>query len=75
MCDCVSITLDLEEKTLELLNRPTTVGVNVEVEDTLSSSVVLSTRLSNTIDRSDDFTVDLSKNFARQNVSKLLLSI
>jgi hypothetical protein len=30
--DCVCIALDLEEKTFELLNRPTTVGVNVKVK-------------------------------------------
>jgi hypothetical protein len=39
LCDCVCIALDLEDQTLELLNRPTTVGVNVEVESTSVSNV------------------------------------
>ena len=46
LCNCVSISLDLEDQTLELLNRPTTVGVNVEVESTSVSNVCLSTRTS-----------------------------
>ena len=32
--DSVRFALDLEKQTFELLNRPTTVAVNVEVEDT-----------------------------------------
>ena len=39
-CDCVSITLDLEHETLELLNRPTSIGVNVHVEDACGCGVV-----------------------------------
>ena len=34
LCNRVSISFDLEDQTLELLNRPATVGVNVEVEGT-----------------------------------------
>ena len=43
LTDCVSISFDLEQETLELLNRPATVGVNVEVEDTSVSSCLLYT--------------------------------
>ena len=75
LTDRVCISFDLEEKTLEFLNRPATVGVNVEVEDTSVSSVVLSTSNSVGVDGSNNFTVDLSEDLSREDVSELLLSI
>ena len=75
LCDCVCITLDLEQETLELLNRPATVGVDVEVEYTSSSGVRNSTLLSNLIDGSDDFAVDLSQNLSGENVGEFRFSV
>ena len=68
LCDAVCISLDLENKSLELLNRPATVGVNVEVKYAWGSNISLSTLFSNLIDGSDDFAVDLSKNLSRENI-------
>ena len=75
LCDCVRISLDLENKTFELLNRPTTVGVNVKVESTGSSNVCLSTGFSNLIDGSDNFSIDFRKDFSREDVGKFCLGI
>ena len=75
LCDCVSITLDLEQETLELLNGPTTIGVNVEVESTSGSNVLNSTLLSNLVDSSDNFAVDLSKNLCGENVCEFRFSV
>ena len=75
LTDCVSISFDLEQKTFELLNRPTTVGVNVEVEDTSVSGVVLSTSNSVGVDGSNNFAVDFSKDLSAEDVSEFLLSI
>ena len=55
---------------LELLNRPATVGVNVEVECTCGSGVDLCTRLSNLVDGSDNFAVD----FTRISVERMFAS-
>ena len=68
--DGVSITFDLEQETLELLNRPTTIGVNVEVEYTSVSNVVLGALFSRLVDSTDDFSVDLSQDFSREDVSQ-----
>ena len=75
MTDCVHVSFDLEEKTFELLNRPTTVGVNVEVKHTSGSSVVLSARTSDLVDSSNNFSVDLSENLSREDVSEFALSV
>ena len=75
LCDCVRISLDLEQKTLELLNRPTSVGVDVQVKLTSGSGVRNSTLLSDLVDRSDDFSVDLSKDLSGENVSKFCFSV
>ena len=65
----------MEDQTLELLNRPASVGVGVEVEGTAVSNVLLSTRLSDVIDGTDDFAVDFRKDFGGKNVSKFCFSI
>ena len=75
LCDCVRISLDLEQETLELLNRPSAVGVDVEVEYASGSGVLYSTLLSNLIDGSDDFTVDLSQNLSGENVGEFRFSV
>ena len=76
LCNAVCITLDLEQETLELLNTPTTVGINVEVEYTNGSGVLNSTLLSNLIDGSDDFSVDFrGEDFSGENVSKFCFSV
>ena len=75
LCDSVRISLDLEQKSFELLNRPATVGVNVKVEYTSGSGVSDSTLFSNLIDGSDDFTVDLSQNLSRENVGEFRFSV
>ena len=75
MCDSVGIALDLEQETLELLNTPATVRVDVEVEDTTGSGVGNSTLLSNLIDGSDDFAVDLSQDLSREDVGEFRFSI
>ena len=49
LCDCVSIALDLEDKTLELLNRPSSVGIGVEVESTSVSNVLLEHQTQHTL--------------------------
>ena len=41
--DAVCISLDVEQETLELLNRPTTVGVNIQVEETSVGNINLRT--------------------------------
>ena len=71
LTDCVSISFDLEQKTFELLNRPTTVGVNVEVEDTSVSGIVLSTSNSVCVDGSNNFSVDFARISVLQNVGQL----
>ena len=58
----VHIAFDLEEESFELLNRPATVGINVEVKYASSCCVVLSARASNEIDGTNHFAVDLSQN-------------
>ena len=68
LCDCVCIALDLEEETLELLNTPTSVRVNVEVEGTAVSNVSSCTLFAGLVDGSDDFAVDLAKNLGGENV-------
>ena len=75
LTDCVCISFDLEQKTLELLNRPTTIGVNVEVEDTSVSGIVLSTSNSVCVDSSNNFSVDFCQDLSAENVGQLLLSI
>ena len=75
MTDSVSIALNLEQETLELFNRPATVGIDIEVELTSSSSVVLSTSNSVGVDGTNNFTVDFSKDFSAEDVAQLLLSI
>ena len=70
LCDRVSVTLDLEQETLELLNRPATVGVNVKVELTSSSGVDGCASFSNLVDGTDDLAVDLSKNLSAEDVSE-----
>ena len=64
------VTLDLEQKSFELLNRPTTIGVNVQVEHTSSCGVGDNTLFSNLIDGSDDFPVDFSQDFSGQDVGQ-----
>ena len=75
LTDCVSISFDLEQETFELLNRPSAVGVNIEVELTSGSGVVLSTSNSVGVDGTNNFAVDFSKDLSAEDVSKLLLSI
>ena len=75
MTDCVSVSLDLEKKSLEFLNRPSTIRVNVKVKDTTSCSIVLSTRTCVGVDGTNNFTVDLSKDFSAEDVCQLRLSI
>ena len=75
MTDSVSIALNLEQKTLELLNAPTTVGINVKVKLTSSSGVVLSTSDSVGVDGTNNLTVDLSKDLSGEDVAEFLLGI
>ena len=75
LCDLVSIALDLEQQTFELLNRPATVGVNVQVELTSGGGVEGSALLSNLVDGSDDFAVDLSENLSREDVGEFRFSV
>ena len=75
LTDCVSISFDLEQETFELLNRPATVGIDIEVEDTSVSSVVLSTSNSVGVDGTNNFTVDFSKDFSAEDVAQFLLSV
>ena len=75
LCNRVGVSFDLEDQTFELLNRPATVGVGVEVESTKSCYVGLCTRLSRLVDGTDDFTVDLGKDFSGENVGKFCFSI
>src|SRR5690606_2386668 len=73
--DSVSFTLQLEVQTLELFNRPTTVGVDVKVEHASGSSVSLSTRSSADVDGADDLAVDFCQDFGGQDVGQLSLSV
>ena len=75
LTDCVSIALNLEQETLELLNRPATVGVNIEVKDTSVSGIVLSTSNSVGVDGTNDFAVDFSEDLSAEDVAQLLLSV
>ena len=75
MTDCVAISFNLEQKTFELLNRPATVGIDIEVELTSSSSVVLSASNSVGVDSSNNFAVDFSKDLSAEDVAQLLLSV
>ena len=68
--DCVCIALDLEQQTLELLNTPPTVRVNVEVESTSSCNVVLNTRTVNFVDGTDDFAVDFAEDLTGKDVNQ-----
>ena len=73
--DSVCFALDLEQETLELLNTPASVGVNVEVELAFGSNVCLSTRTCSLVDSSDDFTVDLCQNLSGENVGEFCFCI
>ena len=75
MTDCVSISLNLEQKTFELLNRPATVGVNVEVEDTSVSGIVLSTSNSVGVDGTNNFAVDFCQDLSAENVGQFGLEL
>ena len=75
LCDCVTISLDLEQKSFELLNGPTTIGINIQVESTSGVHVVLSTGKSRSVYGTNDLTVDLSKNLGRKDVSQFSFSI
>ena len=75
LSDGVAVALDLEQQTLELLNAPATVGVNVEVESTGGSNVVLSARNSGLIDGANNFAVDFSKDLAGQDVSEFCFGV
>ena len=73
--DGVTVTLNLEQKTLELLNAPATVRVNVEVENTGGGNVGLSALNSRTVNGANNLTVDLSQDLAGQDVSQLGFSV
>ena len=75
LCDCVCIALDLEDKSLKLLNTPASVGVNVEVKLTSGSNVGLCARFCCLVDGTDNFTVDFSKNLGAKDVSEFCFSV
>ncbi len=73
--DSIGVAFNLEEKSLETLNHPTSIRVGIEVEHTSGRGVVVRTRNGTEVDGTDNLTVNLRKNFRRQDVSKLRLSI
>ena len=73
--DSVTVSFDLEQKTLELLNTPATVGVDVEVEHALVGDVVLSTGDSGLINSTEDFTVDFSQDLGAEDVSQFSFGV
>ena len=70
LCNRVGVSFDLEQQSLELLNTPASVGVDVEIELTSGSGVLNSTLLSNLVDSTDNFAVDLEKNLSGENVGE-----
>ena len=75
LSNLVSFAFNLEHQALELLNRPTTVSVDVEVEAASSCCALRSTLESCNVNCTNNFTVDFSKNFCCQNVGQFCLSV
>ena len=73
--DSICFALDLEKQTFELLNRPATIGVNVEVEYAAASNVCLGACFSSLVDGTDNLTVDLSKNLGAKDISEFCFSV
>ena len=71
----VTISLDLEQQTFELFNRPSTVGIEIQVEGTSCVYVVLSTGKGSSVNSSNDLSVDLRKDLRGEDVSQLSFSI
>ena len=69
----VKIPSSFGTKSFELLNRPTTIGVNVQVEHT--NWVLETAPVQQLIDGSDDFPVDLSQDFSGQDVGQFGLGV